>query len=216
MNSCHSRTVRKNLTGARGVSAVHSLMIKRALPAVLSLFSLCLPLAAQQMNHPDQTDDQTITLDQFRLTSATDTTSAVSLYQTDIFTTANGSGPTYGLPALTFLDGRRILGTSALGWMGMAPLDLFPIALLSPVEVKKIDPSPTHSAGSPEEVVKLRVNQDYYAGGEVGFAYGKSTGKFGGEAKQAYILSGVGNDKLQITVGATYEESSVRFPRLSR
>jgi hypothetical protein len=52
-----------------------------------------------------------------------------------------------------------------------------------------------------------------YATGEIGFVYGRSTGKYGGDAKQAYIIGEAGNDKTQIFVGASYEDSSFRFPR---
>jgi hypothetical protein len=55
-----------------------------------------------------------------------------------------------------------------------------------------------------------------YATGEIGFLYGKSTGKYGGEAKQAYIIGEAGNDKTQIFVGASYEDSSFRLPRSGR
>lgn len=55
-----------------------------------------------------------------------------------------------------------------------------------------------------------------YATGEIGFLYGKSTGKYGGEAKQAYIIGETGNDKTQIFVGASYEDSSFRLPRSGR
>ena len=205
----------QDFAGARGVSAVNSLMIKRALPAVLGFLSLCLPLAAQQTNRPEQTEDETITLEQLRRTGAVDTTSALTLYQPDIFSTANGSVLIHGLPALTLLDGRRILASSALGRMGMTPLDLFPVAFLSAVEVEKVTASPMHGTDSPGGVVNLRLNRDY-AGGEVGVFYGRSSGKFGREDKQAYILSGVGDEKFHITVGAEYEESSGRVPRLGR
>ena len=55
-----------------------------------------------------------------------------------------------------------------------------------------------------------------YTSGEVGVAYGKSTGKYGGEVLQSYITGTVGNDKFQITAGAAYEESTLRFPRRGR
>jgi hypothetical protein len=55
-----------------------------------------------------------------------------------------------------------------------------------------------------------------YATGEIGFLYGRSTGKYGGEFKQGYIIGEVGNDKLQISAGAAYEDSSFRFPRKGR
>jgi hypothetical protein len=55
-----------------------------------------------------------------------------------------------------------------------------------------------------------------YATGEVGFLYGRATGKYGGDFKQAYIIGGVGDEKLHIIVGAAYEDTNFRFPRYSR
>ena len=52
----------------------------------------------------------------------------------------------------------------------------------------------------------LDLRPGYYVTGEVGFVYGRSTGKFGGDYKEGYIMGEVGNDKLQITVGASYED----------
>jgi outer membrane receptor protein involved in Fe transport len=205
----------KDFAGAGGVSAVNSLMIQRALLAVVGLLTLCLPLAAQQTNRLEQTEDETITLDQLRRTGAVDTSSALTLYQPDIFSTVDGSVLIHGLPALTLLDGRRFPISGALGRMGMTPLDLFPVAFLSAVDVEKINASPMYGTDSPGGVVNLRLNRDY-AGGEVGVFYGRSSGKFGREDKQAYILGGVGDEKFHITAGAAYEESSGRVPRLGR
>jgi hypothetical protein len=55
-----------------------------------------------------------------------------------------------------------------------------------------------------------------YATGEIGFMYGRSTGKYGGSFKQGYITGEAGNDKTQVFVGASYEDSSFRFPRFGR
>ncbi len=52
-----------------------------------------------------------------------------------------------------------------------------------------------------------------YASGEVGFLYGRSAGKYGGELKRGYIMGEAGNEKTQIFVGASYEDSSFHFPR---
>ena len=182
-------------------------MIKRALPAVLGFLSLCLPLAAQQ------TEDETITLEQLRSTVALDTAAALTLYQPGIFSTVDSSILIHGLPVPTLLDGRRLPVSSALARMGMTPLDLFPVALLSAVEVQKVNASPIYGADSPGGVVNLRPNRDFYSGGEMGVSYGTTTGKFGYETKQAYIQGTVGNDKFQITAGVSSEESSWRFPR---
>ena len=187
-------------------------MIKRALPAVVGFLSLCLPLAAQQTNPFEGVDDETITLDQLRHTSALDAASALTLYQPDIFRTVDGSILIHGLPALTLLDGRRFPISSAMGRMGMTPLDIFPVAFLSAVDVQKVNGSPVYGTDSPGGVVNFRLNR-YYSGGEVGLFYGR--GKHGYEEKQAYILGGVGDDRFQITAGAAYQETSGRISHWS-
>ena len=187
-------------------------MIKRALPAVVGFLSLCLPLAAQQTNPFEGVDDETITLDQLRHTSALDAASALTLYQPDIFRTVDGSILIHGLPALTLLDGRRFPISSAMGRMGMTPLDIFPVAFLSAVDVQKVNCSPIYGTDSPSGVVNFRLNR-YYSGGEVGLFYGR--GKHGYEEKQAYILGGVGDDRFQITAGAAYQETSGRISHWS-
>ena len=182
-------------------------MIKRALPAVLGFLSLCLPLAAQQ------TEDETITLEQLRNTSALDAASALTLYQPDIFSTVDSSILIHGLPVPTLLDGRRFPVSNELARMGMMPLDLFPIAFLSAVEAPKVNASPTRARIRLGELENLRLNRGFYSSGEMGVFYGTTTGKFGYETKQAYIVGTVGNDKFQITAGVSSEESSWRIPR---
>lgn len=187
-------------------------MIKRALPAVVGFLSLCLPLAAQQTNPFDPTEDKIITVEQLRQTGALDVASALTLRRPDIFSTVDGSILIHGLPVLTLLDGRRFPISSELGRMGMMPLDLFPIAFLSAVDVRKVKASPIYGTDSPSGVVNVRLNR-YYSGGEVGLFYG--SGKHGREDKQAYILGGVGDEKFQITVGAAYQESRGYIQRTS-
>jgi hypothetical protein len=55
-----------------------------------------------------------------------------------------------------------------------------------------------------------------YIGGEVGGYYGRSTGKNGLEVKGGYIQSEIIQGKTYINFGASYEESSGRFPRWGR
>jgi hypothetical protein len=180
-------------------------MIKRALIAALCSLALCLPIAAQQTSRLEQTEDETITLEQ------------LSLYQPEIFSPVDGSLLIHDLPMLTFLDGRLPV-SSELGRMGMAPLDVFPIAFVSAAETHKANASlasPASGTDSPREVTTLRLNPEYWSG-EVGVFYGRSSGKFGREDFGSYIVGGVGNDKFQITVGASYEESNGRVPRWAR
>jgi hypothetical protein len=53
----------------------------------------------------------------------------------------------------------------------------------------------------------------YLFGCEVGFFYGKSSGKYGCEDYAGYISGTIATDKFQITAGAYYQESTVRYPR---
>jgi outer membrane receptor protein involved in Fe transport len=188
-------------------------MMKRALPAVIAF--LALSLAAQNTVRAQQFGDETITREQLQIAGTFDTVPALSLYRPDIFSSVDGSVLIHGLPVLTLLDGRRFPISGALGQMGMTPLDLFPLAFLNAVEVQKVGASPMHGTDAPGGEVNLRLNRNY-SGGEMGVFYGKSGGKYGREDFQAYIIGSVGNDKVQITAGAAYEESSGRIPRRGR
>jgi hypothetical protein len=71
--------------------------------------------------------------------------------------------------------------------------------------------------GDSKEAVNVqRSNPFDYVSGEIGFLYGRSTGKFGREVEAGYILGEVGNDKFSISAGALFEHSSGRFPRFGR
>jgi hypothetical protein len=76
--------------------------------------------------------------------------------------------------------------------------------------------APADSSKSLSDRLWNAVPKFSYATGEIGFMYGKSTGKYGGDFKQAYIIGETGNDKTHIFVGASYEDSSLRFPRSGR
>jgi hypothetical protein len=73
------------------------------------------------------------------------------------------------------------------------------------------------SKDSSKELVELKRTSLFdYATGEVGFMYGKSTGKYGVESEQGYIIGEVGNDHLHISAGASYENVNGRLPRFVR
>ena len=163
-------------------------MTKRALSAVAGFLGLCLPLSAQQAGRPD------------------------------IFSALNNSSLRF--PSLTLSDGRlfSFSGTVAppllFDWMEPTLPDFLPT--LSATEPRRATASAAPPKDSSKELVDIqRSNLLDYASGEVGFLYGRSTGKFGGEVEQGYFIGDVGNDKFHITVGATYENSSGRFPRFS-
>src|SRR5437588_10041702 len=100
---------------------------------------------------------------------------------------------------LTFLYG-RLTGSTALGRMGTARLDLPSLAFLSAAKVQKINAAPVSGKDgkdSPAEVVSSPVNPVYY-GGEMGFMYGHSSGKFGGDEVGTYCGGGGGHDEFQM------------------
>ena len=176
-------------------------MIKCALLALLGVLSVCFPVGAQQTS-PWQRN-QSITLEQ------------LSLYRPEVLTTVDGSTLIDGLPMLVLLDGQRLPISTPLGRMGMAWVDPSSAVLLAKVDNHKAQASPEYKAVAPREVTPSRLAPEYISG-EVGFLYGRSTGKFGGDTMGTYILGTTGNDKFQISVGAAYEESSVRVPRWAR
>ncbi len=53
----------------------------------------------------------------------------------------------------------------------------------------------------------------FYYRGEIGFLYGHSIGKGSGDMMESYILGQVGNDHLQITAGAAFENWSGQTSR---
>jgi hypothetical protein len=170
-------------------------MIKRAVLVVLGFFSICFSLAAQQ---------------------TLDAGSAFALYRPEIFSTMDSSVLLHSFPVPNLLDGQRLPISSELGWQGMAPLNLFPNAFLRVAEVHKLNAAPvyrTDGKDSPGELMALHSSPEIYSGGEIGVFYGKSSGKYGREDFGSYIMGGVGNDRFQMTVGASYEESSGRVPR---
>ena len=188
----------KDFTGVCGFSAVNSLMTKRALLVALGFLALCFPVAAQQTNRTDEFD----------------AAAALALYRPEIFTSVDSSVLVRDLPMLTFLDG-RLPGSTALGRMGTAPVANLPVALVSAAPAQKTNVSRVSGKDgkdSSAEVMSSPLNPVYY-GGEVGFFYGHSSGKFGGDEFGTYIEGGVGNDKFQINIGASYEESNGRIPR---
>ncbi len=190
-------------------------MFKPAVTAVIGCLSLCLTAAAQKPADLEQLNVETVTVEELRTTGAADLDPALALYRPNLFSTLDGSVLIHNLPALVLLDGRPFASMSHLQAMGMSPLDLFPLAFLTAVDVQKVNTSPVVASDATGGVVDLRLNRNY-SGGEAGIFFGKSTGKYGREDFQSYIVGGVGNDKFHITVGAAYQESSGRFPRRNR
>jgi hypothetical protein len=161
-------------------------MTTRALSAVAGFLSLCLPLFAQQIGRPD------------------------------IFSALNDKS--LRLPSLMLADGESFSFPSAFSWIEPTQSDFLPALSMASTTARSQRASARSALGtdSSKEIVNVRRPYFDYAGGEVGFLYGRSTGKFGREVEAGYILGEVGNDKFQINVGASYENSSGRFPRFGR
>lgn len=67
-----------------------------------------------------------------------------------------------------------------------------------------------------DRVIDLQAPNKIRFGGELGFLYGKSTGKYGREDFAGYIIGTVGNDKFSINVGYLHQESTFNVPRRRR
>lgn len=181
-------------------------MIRDAFAAVSLLWALVSPAVAQA---PAKEAERFLPED-LSITGEVETKPALSLYRPDLFSTVESTLLIHRLPVLTLLDGRRFPISTELGRMGFTPLDVFPVAFLSGVDVYTHGALPRYGSDAPGGVVNLRLNRNY-TGGEIGFFYGRSDGKFEREDFHAYFIGGAGNDKFHITVGAAYQESSGQY-----
>src|ERR1700688_983394 len=192
-----NRLMLKDFAGVCGFSAFNSGMVKRAL-GVAGFLALCFPLAAQQ---------------------PFDSASTFVFYRPEIFTSVDSAALVRELRMTEFLDG-RLPGSSALGRMGTAPVANFPMGLVSAEPGQKRtsvsravkDPKDGKDYSSAESLAMEKASLAW-TGGEVGFFYGHSSGKFGGDEVGSYITGGVGNEHLQINVGASQQEFNGRVPR---
>jgi outer membrane receptor protein involved in Fe transport len=189
-------------------------MMKRALPVVLGLLGLSLPVLAQPGASLGR-DAEVLTREELEETGEFEAGPALNLSRSNIFSGVDSATLIHGLPVLTLLDGRRFPISTQLGRMGTSPLDVRPLAFLRAVEVEKVGSSPRYGSDGPGGVVNLRTSR-WQTGGEVGFFYGRSDGKYGREDYSGYIVGGIGNEKFNITVGASYTESTVKGQRSRR
>ena len=178
-------------------------MVRRVLSVAVGLLGVCIAVAAQQTNWGATTQNAT----------------ALSLYQPKIFSAKDRSLLFHKGPVYAWSDGGRLASQNALAEIGMASLDLFPVAYLPPspsgaVTARRasstVDSSSRNFGTDGKDLpgAMMSLPDQFYYGGEVGVMYGLWTGKGGGDLMQSYIMGTVGNDKLQISVGAEYDESS--------
>jgi hypothetical protein len=69
---------------------------------------------------------------------------------------------------------------------------------------------------SVDRVIALRAPDRIQVGGEIGFLYGKSTGKYGREDFAGYVIGTVGNDKFSVTAGYYRQDTTFNNPRWRR
>lgn len=192
-------------------------MVQRALCVALGLFGALLPAVAQQAHH-------SISREQLRSSSVSNAPLSLSLYRPknpvasdSSFLLHNGSVPLW-LDGAQVNNGGLYPGYSFVSqWVQMGFSDLFPAALLSaaPQSAQRPSTGRVHRSDgkdlgadgkdSPDEMLSSPLNPTY-SGGEVGVLYGRWSGKGGGDMWQTYIEGTVGNDKFQITAGASYDE----------
>jgi hypothetical protein len=182
----------QNFTGADIISVVNSWAMKRTLLAAVILVGL-------------------------GLTARADFDPIFGFYRPELFSMIDSSNLVRELSMRDFLDG-RVPGSTALGRMGTARVVDFETTANTPnaapvrhkgnVIVGPVkDPKDGKDYSSTESFAVERASLSW-TGGEVGFYYGHSaSGHYNGDEFGSYIMGGVGNEHMQINVGAGYEES---------
>jgi hypothetical protein len=186
----------QKFAGADTVSRVNSNSMKRALAAVIGLagFGLALP----QNIH------------------ASDFDPVFGFYRPELFSTVDSASLVSDLSMRQFLDG-RLPGSTALGRMGSARLVDFDVSSsgANPIPRRKSkvivgpvkDPKDGKDYSSAESFAAEKASLSW-TGGEIGVFYGHSaSGHMSGDEFGTYITGGVGNEHMQINVGASYDES---------
>ena len=196
----------QNFTGARALLAVSYRMTKRGLLPVVVFLGLCFSLAAEQASGSPPGHGGTFTLAQLR--GMAEANNGSVLLQPNLFNSLDN--PVFGFP---FSNRDTYSLSSTFNLMGTTPLSFLPSS--TAMESPGVSLPATSAKDSSDRLFDLRPNFDYVTG-EVGFMYGRSSGKFGGEYKQGYIIGEVGNDKIHIGAGASYEEWNGRVPRWGR
>jgi hypothetical protein len=157
-------------------------MTKRALFAAAGFLGLCLSVSAQQPQSPEQIQPEGFALNR----------------------------PYPNLPPLSLADREFFFFSTAFGGM-QSTADFLPP--FNPVGTQNfyapVSPSRRNALNNS---VEMRPADTVRFGGEMGFLYGKSSGKYGREDFQTYIIGTVGTDKFSITAGFLHQESSGRAP----
>ena len=162
MRACRT----SNFTGARALSAVSYLMTKRGLLPVVVFLGLCFSLGRQASGSPPG-HGGAFTLAQLRSMAAANNGSV--LLQPNLFNSLDN--PVFGLP----FSNREVFSlATTFNLVGTAPRSFLPFS--PAMESPRASLPETAAKDSSDRLFDLRPNFDYVTG-EVGFLYGRSTGK---------------------------------------
>ena len=213
--------LREFFTGVCCDLVLSSGMFKGALVLALGLCSFCFPLAAQQAKHSGAAKHH-VTASAVR---PLDSVSNLSIYRPNVVS-SSGSILLHNGPVRAWSDGGQLATETAFAQIGMAPLGLFPVTYLAPSDVGTVPimrPSaasnsrPQMAAADPKDLtgewISSPSNHVYYTG-EIGFMYGQWSGRGSGDYWQNYVAGQVGNDKLQINAGASFENWNGNSPKI--
>jgi hypothetical protein len=200
-------------------------MIRRALAVATVLLAVCFPLAAEQPHRAVATRHRTVAPEQLHTAAAFDPALAFSLSQPNAFSSKDSFILLHRGPVNAWSDGGQLASENALASSGMVALDLFSGAYLPPPDTFESAPTnrgraasdsrPENFGTDPKDSPEMMMSPPdrFYYGGEIGFLYGHSIGKGSGDMMESYILGQVGNDHLQITAGASFENWSGQTSR---
>ena len=196
-------------------------MFRDALVLALGLCAFCFPLAAQQPRHARPAQHRV----EASAVTPLDSVANLSIYRPNVL---NGSNSIlfHNGPVRAWSDGAQLVSENAFVQIGMAPLGLFPVTYFAPNETGPTQigkPIAASSSRPPNlatdgkdlssEVLGSPLSRVYYTG-EVGFVYGQWNGKGNGDYVGSYVWGQAGNDKFQITAGASFENWSGNSPKL--
>jgi hypothetical protein len=212
----------KNITGVYDDLVLSSSMFRGARVLALGLFGVCFTVAAQQAKHSGAAQHRVAA----PALTPLDSVSTLTLYGPKALNASNNSLLFHNGPVRAWSDGAQLASETALAQIGMAPLGLFPAAYLAPSDAGPV-PTKKPSAASnsrsenvgadgkdlPGEMMASPLSNVYYTG-EVGFLYGQSSGKGGGDYVGSYIWGQAGNDKFQITAGASSDNWDGHSPKV--
>jgi hypothetical protein len=211
----------KNITGVYGDLALNSRMSRGALVLALGLFGVCFTVGAQQAKHSGAAQHRVAA----PVLTPLGSVSSLSLYAPKNLSASNNSLLFHSGPVHAWSDGAQLVSESALVQIGMAPLGLFPVTYLAPSDA---GPGPVRKPGTasnsrsenfgadgkdlPGEIMASPLSNVYYTG-EVGFLYGQWSGKGSGDYVGSYVWGQAGNDKFQITAGASFDNWDGHSPK---